>query len=129
MRILVLDPRRGSLNADVLVLGGPDLSIQATLRLGYVPEVIYDAANREIVVVDTDLVQSNGEATRFWLKTFDADTLQPRLKCEIPVRPMYAGFPGRSHRVATDASGRFIYALESAILRSAVGFRITTNRY
>ncbi len=132
MKILVLDPRSGDASADLFVLDYRE-GVTNQVRLGYVPEIRHDPAAGELILVETELPQAGKAATRYWLKCCDAETLQPKRQIEIPERPMYAGFPGRSTRVAATPSGRYVYFLESQmIIRFPDAddvFRLTVHRY
>ncbi len=112
MKLLVLDPRNGDRCADLFLLD-PLRRTRDQLRLGYVPELHLDPAASELVLVETALRSSPAEPTRYWLKRLAVDTLELRGQVEVPPRPMYAGFPGRSTRVVPDRAGRFIYVLEN----------------
>jgi hypothetical protein len=104
MKLLVLDTHRGGHNADLLILED-DTSEIKKLPLGYVPELHYDKANRQIVVVETELKNANSDRTLYWLKCFSPDDFELLLQKRTPPRPMYAGYPGRSTRVKSSASG------------------------
>jgi hypothetical protein len=131
MKLLVLDPRDGDAVADLFVVD--EAGVVDTVRLGYVPELRHDPAAGEVVLVETELPQARGTPTRYWLKCYDADTLRLRRQVAIPERPMYAGFPGRSTRVAPTPSGRYVYFLQSeTIIRFPDAddvFRLTVHRY
>jgi hypothetical protein len=132
MKIAVLDPRNGAYTSELLVV---DAHTGATERipLGYVPEVYFDAAARELVVLETELKQPGGDGPHFWLKCFGADTLRLVRQKEIREPPLYAGLPGRSTRVACTPSGRYLYFLHSqGIIRFPHGedqFCLTCQRY
>ncbi len=131
MKILVLDPRSGDSCADLFVV---DFASGASdrLRLGYVPEVHYDAAAGELAVVDTELPQTSGVPARYWLKCYDLGTLRQTRRHETPMRPMYAGFPGRSTRLVSSSSGRYLYFLQSEGIRRYPEediFRLRVHRY
>jgi hypothetical protein len=112
MRLLVLDPRDGDRCADLFVIEAGARRPAHRFRLGYVPELRHDPAAGELLVVETELGQAGTGRTRYWLKRLDPDTFKPLGQVETPMRPMYAGFPGRSTRVVTTPSGRYIYVLE-----------------
>src|SRR5689334_22334714 len=112
MKIFVLDPRDGDACSDLFVVDENE-GVVDQIRLGYVPEIRHDPVAGELVLVETELPASPGEPTRYWLKCYDAHSLRLSHKQEIPVRPMYAGGPGRSTRVAPTRSGRYVYFLES----------------
>ena len=131
MKILVLDSRSGDSCADLFVV---DFASGASdrLRLGYVPEVRYDAAVGELVVVDTELPQASGVPARYWLKGYDLGTLRLTLCQETPMRPMYAGYPGRSTRLVSTSSGRYLYFLQAEGVRRYPEddiFRLRVLRY
>jgi hypothetical protein len=132
MQVLVLDPRNGDDHADLYVFD-PALHSRATLRLGYVPELHCDAARRELVVVETELEPRDGAGARYWLKCFDTESWGLKDQREIGERPMYAGFPGRSYRVTSSPSGRYLYALQSHMIprlpEAEDVFRVTVVRY
>jgi hypothetical protein len=109
MKILVLDPRNGDDVTDLFVVDPARRTIDG-MRLNYVPELSYDAAAGELLVVETELDRSNG--AHYWLKMYDGETLGQVRQIETPIRPMYAGFPNRSTRVAGAASGRYVYFQE-----------------
>lgn len=115
MKILVLDPQNGDSFAQLFVLDAEDGSGEV-LQLGYSPEVVSSAGARELAVVETEPGQDDGNPTRYWLKCYDADSLRLKRQLETPVRPMYAGYPGRSHHVMASPSGRFLYLFESSIV-------------
>jgi|GEM_PF-5965446 len=126
MKILVLDPRNGDGCADLYVMREDDSRIEC-LRLGYVPELHYDARAHQLVVVETELYDGG---SKHWLKCYDADTFQLLLLLETPVRPMYSGFPGRSFRVKSSETGRYLYFLESTIHPRLIDlYRIRVHRY
>lgn len=129
MKLLILDTRRGGHNADLLILedGNPEMK---KMQFGYVPELHYDATNHQIVVVETELKNNNSDRTQHWLKCFSANNLELLLQKQTPARPMYAGYPGRSTRVKSSPSGRFLYFLESTMHPDAFDiYRILVHRY
>ncbi len=128
MRLAILDPRNGDRTAELFVVG-EDGSLESRFALGYVPEVTFNPPTQELIVLDSDVHTS---PTRHYLKIFDADTLTERLVREIPIRPMYAGFPGRSIGGRMSRSGRYIYFVESGeIVRlpDDLTFRLRVARY
>lgn len=132
MKILVLDTRSGDRCSDLFV-GDFDRGIYRQVPLGYVPEVRYDAAADEVVLVETELSDEAGRQRSYWLKCYDTDTWRPTRAQQIPERPMYAGFPGRSTRIAPTPSGRYLYFLQSEMLirfpEADDVFRLTVHRY
>jgi hypothetical protein len=133
MRLLVLDPRSGDSCADLYVIYTESRSMRRQ-RLGYVPEFRYDAAGRELLVVETDPGRRLWQREpRYWLDAYDPATLRRIRRRETPSRPMYAGFPNRSHRLSLSPSGRYVYMLESSMAwRQPVedsGYRLTAWRY
>lgn len=112
MKILVLDPRNGDDVTDLFILDPERRTIDG-MRLNYVPELRYDAAAGELLVVETELHSPERDhGSRYWLKMYDGETLRLARQIETPMRPMYAGFPNRSTRVAGTASGRYVYTQE-----------------
>src|SRR3712207_3402079 len=132
MNIVVLDPRSGAFCADLFVIEAGSWRMRH-LPLGYVPEVHYDPVARELVLVETELDRDTGATRHYWLKCYAADTLRLLRQQETPQRPMYTGYPGRSTRVVSAPSGRFLYVLESEVLLRHPGdegvFRIRVHRY
>lgn len=132
MRFLVLDPRNSDLYSELFVYN-TGKGYDGKITLGYVPCVHYDPVTKEIIVVDTYADENNWSATSFWLKIFSAQTFSLKHKKQISVRPMYAGFPGRSNDIASTASGRYIYFLHSSPLINRPGledtFYVGVNRY
>lgn len=112
MRYLVLDPRNGDRSADVFVIEPGARRPERRIRFGYVPELRQDPANGELLMVETELRREGSDQTRYWLKRFDPATFRLLGQVETPVRPMYAGFPGRSNRLSPSRSGRYVYVLQ-----------------
>jgi hypothetical protein len=108
--MLVLDPRNGDDVSDLYVADARRRTVDR-VRLNYVPEFTYDPATDQILVVETELGRV-GQATRCWLKTYDAENFELMQQVETPLRPMYAGFPNRSTRVTASRSGRYVYFQE-----------------
>jgi len=135
MTILVLDTRAGDRVSDLFVLseGGEQ---QRRLRLGYVPELCYDAATHELVLAETSLGSRFRHETQYWLKGYDASTWDLKWKQLTAERPMYTGYPGRSSNIDVCASGRFVYSLQSRMLirstedpSASDTFHLTVTRY
>ena len=109
MRVLVLDSRNGNETSDLYVVD-PDTRRVRTLQLNYSPEIAYDSATNQLLVVETELdVAKRGRGSLYWLKLYDARNLKLIRQAETPPRPMYAGFPNRSTKVVASASGRYVY--------------------
>ncbi len=109
MRIMVLDTCNGD-DVTHLYFADPAGRRIDRISLNYVPEVCYDAAQDQIVVVETELGgRERNRGSCNWLKLFNAADLTLLHQVETPARPMYTGFPNRSSRVAVTASGRYIY--------------------
>jgi hypothetical protein len=81
------------------------------LPVGYSAELRFHAHTREVVILES--AASPPADMRYYLRVVDADRLQEIVRREIPVRPMYAGFPGRSVAAAVSRTGRYIYFLRS----------------
>jgi hypothetical protein len=129
MKLLILDTRRGAHSADLFILEKGASKINK-IKLGYVPEFHYDQTKHQIVIVETELRKDDLFATKHWLKCLSADNLEVILQKEIPERPMYSGYPGRSTRVKSSSSGRFLYFLESTMHPTAIEvYRIKVHRY
>jgi hypothetical protein len=112
MRILVLDPRNGDDVADLFVVDPQRRTVDG-MQLNYVPELAYDAVARELLVVETQLhCGERASGACYWLKMYDGESLKLVRQIETPMRPMYAGFPNRSTRVAGTVSGRYVYIQE-----------------
>jgi len=112
MRLLVLDPRNGDRCADLFVIEAGARRPAHRFRFGYVPELRHDPAAGELLMVETELGHPGSGRTRYWLKRLHPDTFKLIGQVETPMRPMYAGFPGRSTRVVPTPSGRYVYVLE-----------------
>src|SRR5262249_12314227 len=113
--------------SDLFVLGRRG-RVERVVPLGYVPELHVDPTAGELVVVETEL----GPPTRYWLRGFVTDTWTERWRVEVGERPMYAGYPGRSTRVAADPHGSFLYTLQTRLLRQPPSedvFRVWVVRY
>lgn len=129
MKLLIIDPRRGKSSADLFILEAGSSEMKK-MPLGYVPELHYDAVRHQIVIVETQIRKNSSEQTRHWLKCLSADNLDLRLQKETPERPMFSGYPGRSTRVKSSRSGRFLYFLESRIHPTAIQiYRLLVHRY
>jgi hypothetical protein len=132
MRLLVLDPRNGASRADLFVISTKNRSARR-LRLGYAPEFHYDRDARELLVVETQPGRPWRRETRFWLDVYDPVTFRRICRRATPCRPMYAGLPNRSHRLALSSSGRYVYLLESSVAwrepRAESGYKLTPWRY
>jgi hypothetical protein len=129
MKLLILDPRKGDSKADLFVLDEKDLQLNK-IEFEYVPEFHYNKSNHQIAVVETELRKTEHDKTRHWLKSFSADSFELLLKKETPERPMYSGFPGRSTRVKSSNSGRYLYFLESSINPDKIDvYRLLVHRY
>jgi hypothetical protein len=129
MRVLVLDPRNGDSYADLFVVDIEARSVRQ-MKLGYVPELSYDPVASELLLVETEIDRQADGGARYWLKGYAADTLELAWQVETPPRPMYSGFPGRSTRVLSTPSGRYVYVLECGISpKSQEIYRITPHRY
>jgi hypothetical protein len=132
MKFLVLDPRNGERCADLFVVDAADGSRRA-LRLGYVPEVLYDAAARELAVVDTQFDDSPGSPRGYWLKCYDPESLRLVRRVRTPARPMYAGYPGRSHHIMAGGGGRYLYVFGTEVVfrfpEADNVFRLQVYRY
>src|SRR3954451_5695639 len=109
MRLLVLDPRNGDRCAALFVIEPGARRPAHRFRFGYVPELRHDPAAGELLMVETELGHPGSGRTRYWLKRLHPDTLKLIGQVETPMRPMYAGFPGRSTRVVPTPSGRYVY--------------------
>ncbi len=129
MKLLILDTRRGKQYTDLFIADEDDLQFNK-MRLGYVPEIHYDQANHQLVVVETELGKNELEQTRYWLKCFSLDSMELVLQQETPLRPMYSGYPGRSTRIKSSLSGRFLYFQEQTIHPSSLEiYRLLVHRY
>ncbi len=129
MKLLILDTQRGGHFADLYVLTQASAELEK-MQFGYVPEFHYDKANHQIVCVETELRKDDSDKTRHWLKCFSADNLELILQKEIPERPMYSGYPGRSVRIKSSASGRYLYFFESSIHPQDFEiYRLIVHRY
>lgn len=127
MKLLILDTCRGGHHADLFVLE-EGVDEMKKIRLGYVPELHYDAANQQIVAVETEL--NNRHPAKNWLKCYSAHNFEMVLQKETPDRPMYSGYPGRSTHVKSSRSGRFLYFLELTMHPEAFDiYRLLVHRY
>jgi hypothetical protein len=127
MKLLILDTRRGNPQADLFIADEQDLQFRK-LQLGGVPEIHYDEANHQLVVVETEL--GKNDQRRFWLKCFSADSFELKFQLETPLRPMYSGYPGRSTRVKSSPSGRFLYFQEQTTHPTSIEiYRLLIHRY
>ena len=132
MRILALDPRSGDYFSNLFVLDERGRHLRK-LRLGYVPELRYDSARRELAVVETRIPYGLfRRRVSYWLKRYDSDSFRLLGQVETPERPMYAGYPNRSTRVAESRSGHYLYFLSQQILLRGNGtgdvFRLRPHR-
>lgn len=109
MHFIIVDPRRGSLTG-LLRRIAADGSLEGEYPVGYSTEVTFLPATRELF-----LLESNAEVQpmQYSLRTMNADTMREGTRRQIPSRPMYAGFAGRSPRCPLSPSGRFIYFLRN----------------
>lgn len=133
MKLLITDTRGSGRDSGLLVVD-PDTGRSDHIGLGYVPEISYDPASEELLVVDTTFPRKlRGRDNRCWLKRYAARDLRLLMTKETPMRPMYTGSPGRSTRVLSSPSGRYIYCLglefiQHLPLEDSV-YRLKTLRY
>jgi hypothetical protein len=128
MHFLVVDPLRVS-PAGRLHRIGPGGSPEGEIAVGYATEVTFNPAARELLLLESD---AEAQPMKYFLRTLDADRMTERSRREIPIRPMYAGFPGRSAGCAVSASGRFVYFLRMGpVFRHGddLTFRLMTARW
>jgi hypothetical protein len=130
MKILVLDPRNGDAVTDLYVADPADRSLES-MRLQYVPELHFDPAARQLLIVETELdCGPERDGTSYWLRLLDAETLKLVRTVATPTRPMYAGFPNRSTRVSGTPSGRYVYVQELCMPPGRVDiYRTLVHRY
>jgi hypothetical protein len=87
------------------------------------------APSQELVVLESDAC---AEPMKYYLRLIDAASMAETARREIPVRPMYAGFPGRSIAGCISPSGRYVYFLRSGpVIRDGddLAFRLTPARW
>jgi len=116
MKLVVLDTLAGDEQSEIFVYdeSGRRLS---NFRLGYVPELEYDASHNELVTAETVIQKRLGRrCARFVLRGYDANTWKLRWEQETPRRPMYTGYPGRSRRVSVSPCSRYVYCLASTMV-------------
>lgn len=129
MKLLILDTRQGKYYSDLFIADEGDLQF-SQMPLGYAPEFYYDQANHQLVVVETELGKKQFEPARYWIKSYGADSMELKLQIETPLRPMYAGYPGRSTRIKSSLSGRFLYFQEQTIHPTSLEiYRVLIHRF
>lgn len=131
MRYLVLDPRRNAVRSTLFEVQASAVASETTV--GYAPEVHYDAAADEVLVLDTEFDDPCAAPVGQRLKRFHGRTLELIAEREIPERLMYAGFAGRSATIASCASGRYAYFVTvTGVVNESEGdvaFRLAPMRY
>lgn len=107
MSFFLLDPMSGGLSGMLYRFDG-DGEPAGEISVGYSAEARYQPHTNELVVLESE---AGGPEMKYSLRILDAARLEEKLCCEIPVRPMYAGYPGRSVAGSVSPSGRFVYFL------------------
>ena len=128
MRCFVLDPMSGGLTGKLFHISANG-AIEGELQLGYCAEVRLHAPSRELVVLESDAC---AKPMKYYVRLLDAASMAEIARREIPVRPMYAGFPGRSIAGCISPSGRYVYFLRSGpVIREGddLAFRLTPARW
>jgi len=128
MHFLVVDPMRG-VPTGLLHRIASDGSPEGEIPVGYSTEVTFHPGTRELLLLESD---AEAKPMKYSLRTLDADHMTEGVRREIPVRPMYAGFPGRSAGCAVSASGRFVYFLRTGPVlcyEDDLVFRLTPTRW
>jgi len=106
-----------------------DGSPEGEFPVGYSTEVTFHPATRELLLLESD---AEVKPMKYFLRTLDADHMTEGVRREIPVRPMYAGFPGRSSGCAVSPSGRYVYFLQTGpVIRHGfdLTFRLISMRW
>jgi hypothetical protein len=129
VRFAVLDPMSSALSGNLFQIS-PDGVLEGEIPVGYSAEVRFQANTRELLVLESD---AYGNSMRYYLRVLDAASMSESARREIPVRPMYAGFPGRSVGGSVSRSGRYLYFLRSGpVIRHEdddLTFRLTAVRW
>lgn len=125
---VILDPLDTPLNGRLIRIS-PDGSIEGQLAVGYSAEVRFHAHTGEFLVLESEADVT--KPMKFFFRLLDCE-LHEIARREIPTRPMYAGFPGRSVAGPISASSRYVYFLRSGpVIRHGedLAFRLTPARW
>ena len=98
--------------------------------MGYSAEVRFQPHTRELLVLESEA--DVAAPMKFFLRLLDSESLQQTARREIPTRPMYAGFPGRSVAGPISPSSRYVYFLRSGPViqyGDDLAFRLTPARW
>lgn len=129
MRFAVLDSMNAGLSSMLFHISCNGL-LEREFPLGYSAEVRFQPHTRELVVLESDAYV---RPMKFYLRLLDSERMTEIARREIPVRPMYAGFPGRSIAGSISRSGRYVYFLRSGpVIRhpdNDLSFRLTPIRW
>jgi hypothetical protein len=129
IRFAVLAPT-SEISSGHLLQISPHGVLEREVPVGYSAEVRFQANTRELVVLESDASEN---PMRYYLRVLDPASMSESARREIPVRPMYAGFPGRSVGGSLSRSGRYLYFLRSGpVIRHEdddLTFRLTAMRW
>jgi hypothetical protein len=129
VRFAVLDPLDTPLSGRLFLLS-PQGSIENEVVLGYSAEVRFQPHTRELLVLESEA--DVAAPMKFFFRLLDSESMRQTVRREIPTRPMYAGFPGRSVAGPISSSSRYVYFLRSGpVIRYGddLAFRLTPARW
>jgi hypothetical protein len=129
VRFVVLDPQDTPLSGRLYQLS-PEGSVEKEVVVGYSAEVRFQPHTRELLILESNA--DLAAPMKFFVRLLDSQTMRQTARREIPTRPMYAGFPGRSVAGPISPSSRYVYFLRSGpVIRyeDDLAFRLTPARW